>query len=343
MSATKQHRYGPRTRCELAPRVFDRICRDNGIKHLLTAPRSPTTTGKVERFHKTLKAELLTGKTFESIVEAQAAIDAWLVHYNTARPHQGIGMVPPVERFRLAVADPLEPIGPAAVEVADLVPAGPDVEVVTRKVSSSGTISLDTFSYLVGRLLAGQTVQVTSRDGVLEISHRGLQVASHARRSRPGPAPAPRLTQNQPRRPATVGVPVVRKIDGSGSLLFAGHAYRVSNRFKRMSATVTVVGGTVQIAVDSSCAPTRSATTAPRNTAASPTRPANLTGSTPHHPAPPPMRCNAGTGATVERGYRTSTPQNRGHEGVRIESGLSVGSHGRHRRSSQQQATDTEE
>jgi transposase InsO family protein len=230
--------------------LFDRICSDNGIKHLLTAPRSPTTTGKVERFHKTLKGELLTGKTFDSIADAQAAIDAWVVHYNTARPHQGIGMVSPVERFRLAVADPLEPIGPAAVEVVDQVPAGPDVEVVTRKVSSSGTISLDTFTYLAGRWLAGQTVQVTSRDGVLVISHRGQQVASHARRFRPGPAPAPRLTKNQPRRPATVGVPVVRKIDGSGSLSFAGHAYRVGNRFKRMSATVTIVGATVQIAVD---------------------------------------------------------------------------------------------
>jgi transposase InsO family protein len=27
--------------------LFDRICRENGIRHLLTAPRSPTTTGKI--------------------------------------------------------------------------------------------------------------------------------------------------------------------------------------------------------------------------------------------------------------------------------------------------------
>jgi len=30
--------------------LYDRICRDNGIVHRLTEPRSPTTTGKVERF-----------------------------------------------------------------------------------------------------------------------------------------------------------------------------------------------------------------------------------------------------------------------------------------------------
>ena len=37
--------------------MFDRICADNGIRHLLTAPYSPTTTGKVERLHKTMRAE----------------------------------------------------------------------------------------------------------------------------------------------------------------------------------------------------------------------------------------------------------------------------------------------
>ena len=39
--------------------LFDRICAENGIRHLLTAPRSPTTTGKVERWHKTMRAEFL--------------------------------------------------------------------------------------------------------------------------------------------------------------------------------------------------------------------------------------------------------------------------------------------
>jgi transposase InsO family protein len=39
--------------------LFDKICRKNGITHRLTAPASPTTTGKVERFHHTLRRELL--------------------------------------------------------------------------------------------------------------------------------------------------------------------------------------------------------------------------------------------------------------------------------------------
>ena len=69
-------RFGPGT----GEVLFDRICRENGIKHLLTAPRSPTTTGKVERWHKTLRREFLNGKVFASIDDAQAQLDGWVQH-----------------------------------------------------------------------------------------------------------------------------------------------------------------------------------------------------------------------------------------------------------------------
>ena len=86
------------------PVMFDRICADNGIRHLLTAPYSPTTTGKVERLHKTMRAEFFTAqdRVFATIEDLQAALDAWVVEYNTERPHQSCGGRPPVERFPLA-------------------------------------------------------------------------------------------------------------------------------------------------------------------------------------------------------------------------------------------------
>jgi transposase InsO family protein len=46
--------------------LFDRVCRENGIRHLLTQPRSPTTTGKVERFHRAIRTEFRTDRTFTS-------------------------------------------------------------------------------------------------------------------------------------------------------------------------------------------------------------------------------------------------------------------------------------
>ena len=76
--------------------LFDRICRENGIEHLLTKPRSPTTTGKIERFHRSLRAEFDTRRVFTSAAGAQA-LDDWVGYYNTDRPHQGLGMDTPAD------------------------------------------------------------------------------------------------------------------------------------------------------------------------------------------------------------------------------------------------------
>ena len=85
--------------------LFDRICRDNGITHRLTQPRSPTTTGKIERFHGSLRRELLDDAVpFADLAAAQAAVDAWVSEYNTTRPHQAIGMAVPADRFSTARA-----------------------------------------------------------------------------------------------------------------------------------------------------------------------------------------------------------------------------------------------
>src|SRR5262249_36039715 len=85
--------------------LFDRICRDNGIVHRLTQPRHPTTTGKVERFHGSLRRELLDDAVpFADLAAAQATVDGWGREDNTTRPHQGMGMAAPADRFSAAAA-----------------------------------------------------------------------------------------------------------------------------------------------------------------------------------------------------------------------------------------------
>ena len=86
--------------------LFDRICRENGIDHLLSAPRRPQTTGKIERFHRTLRQEFLTGRVFDDLQTAQAELDAWVGTYNTERPHSALGMATPASRFTPTPADP---------------------------------------------------------------------------------------------------------------------------------------------------------------------------------------------------------------------------------------------
>jgi hypothetical protein len=92
---------GRHTRPQPVEVLFERICRDNGITARLTKPRSPTTTGKIERFHKTLRTEFLDHVApFETITVAQDAVDGWVAGYNHRRPHQSLDMATPASMFR---------------------------------------------------------------------------------------------------------------------------------------------------------------------------------------------------------------------------------------------------
>jgi transposase InsO family protein len=119
--------------------LFDRICRENGITHRLTAPASPTTTGKIERFHRTLRTEFLTGRMFKTLRVAQRELDAWIVDYNTNRPHTACGVQPPASRFWHRPPT-LVPDLPTALEALADDRCGDDW--ITRKVARNGVISV---------------------------------------------------------------------------------------------------------------------------------------------------------------------------------------------------------
>lgn len=233
-------RFGPGP----GPVLFDRICNDNGIRHILTAPRSPTTTGKVERWHKTLRRDFLNGKVFDSLEDAQTQLDAWVHEYNHQRPHQSCGGVPPIERFRLAVrAAPDEVEKPIEQAPAK----GP---VARRTVNQSGTISFAAAHYKVGRWLSGQIVEVICDGGLVQLMHRGVLVATHARRHRPDKQQAA-LERAQPPQPPVRkrAASVTRKVDSSGNVSFAAASYKVGKRYARRQVQVSVVDDTVEIAI----------------------------------------------------------------------------------------------
>jgi transposase InsO family protein len=233
-------RFGPGP----GPVLFDRICTNNDIRHILTAPRSPTTTGKVERWHKTLRAEFLNGKVFASLEEAQAALDVWVAEYNHTRPHQSIGNVPPFQRFVLAAPTP----GPKVAD--DEAPASLE-PVTTRRVGANGAISFATAHYTAARWLAGQTVEVVCEGGLVQILHRGVLIATHARRHpvEKQSAGIERGRRLPPARPTATAASVTRKVDSSGNVCFAGTNYRVGNKYRRRQVQVAVVGDTVEISV----------------------------------------------------------------------------------------------
>ena len=235
-------RFGPGT----GEVLFDRICRENGIKHILTAPRSPTTTGKVERWHKTLRREFLNGKTFASIDDAQAQLDGWVREYNFERPHQSLGMAAPWDRFQLAQPHRIELDKPITVAVDDTVPT------TTRRVGRNGLISFAGVSYRAGVWLAGEDVTVICDAGLVHLQHRGVLIATHARRhpvdkQQAGLRRGQRPTAATSKRPSSRAPSVTRKVDSSGNVCFAGTNYCASTKYIRRQIQVAVVGETVEL------------------------------------------------------------------------------------------------
>jgi transposase InsO family protein len=176
--------------------LFDRICREHGITHRLTGVRCPTTTGKIERFHKTLRAELLTGRRFDSLHHAQQVLDAWVADYNTHRPHQAIAMAVPAQRFQPAAAIP-----PPTLQPSQRVAIGPTE--VTRRVSASGLIGVCYQQVSAGRHLTGQVVTVRLHPTVLQVYFAGQLIRTVPRRSTKEVVQLRAHRPHQPKQPKT--------------------------------------------------------------------------------------------------------------------------------------------
>jgi transposase InsO family protein len=189
--------------------LFDKICRRNGITHRLTQPRSPNQNGKVERFHGTFRPDFLdTAGPFTSVEDAQAAVDAWVAHYNAERPHQALDVkvpVTPAERFapvpavqRDLVQLWLPPALEAAAETSEpdaapvaALPGGGAVE-FDRVVPASGNLQVAGKQFWLGTARAGTVIRFWADCDLVHLSAGGARIKTL--RSHLSPADLTRLT-----------------------------------------------------------------------------------------------------------------------------------------------------
>jgi len=132
-----------------------------GIRLGHSRPYHPQTQGKDERFHRTLKVELLARQSFDSMAAAQAAFDRWRERYNLVRPHEALGQRPPVTRYVPSPRPFPELLAPIEYDSTDHV----------RKVQTKGVIHFRGAEYRVGRGLIGLPVAVraTTEEGQWEV------------------------------------------------------------------------------------------------------------------------------------------------------------------------------
>lgn len=140
-----------------------------GIAVSHSRPRHPQTQGKDERFHRTLKAELLQGRCWSDLSVMQRAFDDWRSLYNHERPHQALAMATPASRYRASVLEYCE--HPHEPDYAD--PAQ------VRRVHNGGWTCWQGHEYRVGKAFTGERVAVrhTVEERYMDVFWRTRRIA----------------------------------------------------------------------------------------------------------------------------------------------------------------------
>jgi transposase InsO family protein len=250
--------------------LFERICRKNGIKQLLARPYSPTTIGKVERWHQSLQTDFLADAgPFATIEAAQAAVDAWRHEYNHDRPHQSLDMATPASRFRprppqaddglslWAPAD-LEPLAapPAAADPA--APAAepaswPDAVEVDRIVPPSGNMTVGPQQFWLGTARSGQKVTLWIDATTCHLSVGGWRIKTVPSRLSEVDLARLRRTDGRPAGPPPAGpspgalaasrcVEVDRLVTGTGGVTLLNRLILVGSPLAGQRARIRLDG-----------------------------------------------------------------------------------------------------
>lgn len=135
-----------------------------GVSH--SRPYHPQTQGKDERFHRTMKAEILHNRVFRDLEQCQHHFDEWRDEYNLHRPHEALGMQVPASRYKpsgAAYPEQLAPIEYPAV--------GTEGVVAIRKVQAGGELNYRGKEWDVGKAFRGQDVALkeTECEGVVDV------------------------------------------------------------------------------------------------------------------------------------------------------------------------------
>ena len=132
-----------------------------GIRVTHIRPHHPQTQGKDERFHRTLKAEVLRDRSHLDLPACQSDFDPWRDIYNRERPHEALGMMVPASRYRLS-----ERRYPEKLPSIDY---GLDLEV--RRVQSDGLTRFKGFKLRIGKAFTGQPIglRTLATDGYYEV------------------------------------------------------------------------------------------------------------------------------------------------------------------------------
>lgn len=119
-----------------------------GIRVSYSRPLHPQTNGKDERFHRTLKTEVLARHSFVDIAHVQHHFTQWRHVYNFERPHDALALQTPASRYY-----PSRRAMPKALPAIEYLSGD-----LVRKVQQGGWFSVHGREFRTSKALAGQPI-----------------------------------------------------------------------------------------------------------------------------------------------------------------------------------------
>ncbi|MDR0952163.1 MAG: integrase core domain-containing protein, partial [Oscillospiraceae bacterium] len=131
--------------------------------------KHPQTQGKIERFHRAMKDELLKHTAISDIDDAERKLQAWREKYNTVRPHEALKMRCPAEVYV-----------PSEREYDDAVTKheyGGQFHVI--KVNSWGYVRFDKWQTYLSETMVNERVEIRpdSRADAFVVCYRNFKIA----------------------------------------------------------------------------------------------------------------------------------------------------------------------
>jgi transposase InsO family protein len=78
---------------------FKQFIRISGMTHVRTSPYYPQSNGKLERYHRTIKADCIRPGTPLTLEDARRIVTRFVHHYNEVRLHSSLGYVTPATKL----------------------------------------------------------------------------------------------------------------------------------------------------------------------------------------------------------------------------------------------------
>jgi len=144
---------------------------DFGVKVIHGRPFHPQTQGKEERFHRTLKREVLSREYYRDDKAMQKAFDQWQYIYNFERPHEALDLAVPADRYEISPRPK-----PRIIKAPEY-----DTDDEVRLVDTKGGIRFKGHRFVVGRAFYKRAVAMRpepKEDGLFNVFYRHQKIKS---------------------------------------------------------------------------------------------------------------------------------------------------------------------